>query len=110
MTKNPPMATDVNGGRDPNNGRFGRGNQAAKGRPSPQAARIQKLREAIIDTVKPSDVRAIVERLIADAKGGDTTATKLLLERIFGPPRDVDMEERLSAIEEMLEGVAHANN
>jgi hypothetical protein len=49
--------------------------------------------------VKAGDVRAIVLKLLEQAKAGEPWAVKLALEYLCGPPRDVDLEDRLAALE-----------
>jgi ribosomal protein L17 len=49
--------------------------------------------------VSVSDFRVVVKKLVALAKAGDLQASRLLLDRLLGPPVAPDFEERLAALE-----------
>lgn len=85
-------------------GRFGPGNQAAKGRPNPHAKRVSELRSAFLEAVTPDDIREVVAALKAQALEGNVQAARVLLDRVLGPPEAVDVAERLSEVEALLEG------
>jgi hypothetical protein len=81
--------------RDPNTngnhdarGRFTAGNKAGRG--NPHHRRVAELRARMLERVTPDDISAVVEALVTKAKGGDTAAIKLLLDRIFGRIADHD--------------------
>ena len=87
----------------PSNGRsrkgtFAPGNKIGKG--NPHAAKVQKLRSGLLKSVSVADLRAVVQRLVEAAKGGDVSAIKLLFDRLLGPPVPLDIEERLKTLEE----------
>jgi len=86
-------------GRDAR-GRFARGNPGGPG--NPHARRVAQLRAALLKAVKPADVQEVARRLVSAAKAGDVPAAKLLLDRLFGPPVAVDVEERLEKLENAL--------
>jgi hypothetical protein len=99
-----PSPTESNGPEIPTrgpNGRFLPGNRLAKGNPA--ARRAQSLRFALLRAVKPSDLTQIVEKLIQLAIGGDVQAAKLVLDRVLGPLVPIDIEERLTRLEQIKE-------
>lgn len=95
--------SDGTNGRD-SQGRFGPGNQAAKGRSNPHAARVAELRSALLEAVTPDDVREVVASLKAQALDGNVQAARVLLDRVLGPVEAIDVELRLSELEASLEG------
>jgi hypothetical protein len=94
--------TDGNNGRD-GNGRFGSGNQAAKGRTNPHARRVVELRSAFMDAVTPDDIQDVVAALFDEAKSGNVAAIREYLSRALGPAEAVDLLERLEELESALE-------
>lgn len=84
-------------------GRFAQGNTAGKG--NPFAKRAGELRAALFDAVSDDDLRAVIIKLIELAKGGDTQAARLVLDRVLGAPVAVDLLEKIEALEERF-GVA----
>ncbi len=93
---NSPSPTAPNG-RGPR-GRFGPGNKCAKG--NPLAKRVARLRSALFTAVKPADLRDVVAALLAAAKGGDVAAARELLQRLVGPPVELDLLERIESLEQ----------
>ena len=83
------------------------GNSGGPG--NPFAARVGRLRAALIDAVAPDDVRQVVQRLVAKAKAGDIAAAKVLFERVLGRPLQADIIERIEALEEQVRGQACGN-
>lgn len=98
--KAPPLQTALNGRQA--RGRFAPGNKAAKG--NGQARKVARFRTSMFAAVKAGDVRAIVSKLLEQAKGGESWAVKLALEYLVGPPRDHDLEERIEALEQTILG------
>jgi len=98
MSAAEPSATGGNG-RNPD-GTFGAGNRFAKG--NPYARRVAELRDAMLSAVSPEDLRAIVARLVEEAKAGSIPAAKEVLDRLLGRPVEADLIERMAAIEEAL--------
>lgn len=93
-----PSTTEANG-RD-TKGRFGAGNRAAKG--NPHAAKVARLRAAMLNAVEPADVRDVVAGLLTQAKAGDIPAIKELLQRLLGPPVELDFVERMGTLEQRI--------
>jgi hypothetical protein len=93
-----PLQTVSNGRQA--RGRFAPGNKAAQG--NGQARKVARFRASMFAAVKAGDVRAIVVKLLEQAKAGEGWAVKLALEYLVGPPRDVDLDERLTALEETV--------
>ena len=105
MTGEP--STNVIIGHD-TSGRFAAGNTLGRG--NPHAAQTAKLRSAMLSAVTEDDVKAVVGKLVALAKGGDVTAIKLLLDRVCGkvvaveePP--ASSPERAAKIAEIVERI-----
>jgi len=84
-------------------GRFLPGNRCAKG--NPHAKKVQQLRSTLMRSVTGSELRSIIKSLLAKAAGGDVHAAKLILDRTLGPPVALDLEERISRLEEVLENL-----
>jgi hypothetical protein len=82
-----------------NRGRFLPGNKAGRGNPTNRKA--QQLREALLRSVSVSDLRAIVKRLVEQAKAGDVAAAKIVFDRTLGPPVAIDLLERLEQLEQL---------
>ena len=74
-------STNVIIGHD-TNGRFASGNTLGRG--NPHAAQVARLRSAMLSAVTEDDVKAVVGKLVALAKGGDVPAIKLLFDRVLG--------------------------
>jgi hypothetical protein len=74
------QATKIGIERDSGTGRFGAGNKAAAGRRVLSA----ELREAMVASVTPEDIRVIMAALVKAASGGDVAASKLLFDRVIG--------------------------
>jgi len=49
-------------------------------------------------------------RLVDDADVGDVAATKELLQRLLGPPENIDLMDRLTTLEQKLEQLAEARS
>ena len=96
---NSPPSTSADNGRS-EKGRFGAGNRFGKG--NPHAKRVAKLRAALLASVTPADVREVAAALLVQAKAGDIAAIRELLQRLLGPPVELDLIERLEALERRL--------
>ncbi len=78
-------------------GRFKKGNKASEG--NPFARRAARLRTIALAAVTDQDVRAVVQKLLGQAKAGDVAAAKLLLAYVIGKPTQavdpdrVDLDE-----------------
>jgi hypothetical protein len=82
-------------------GRFAKGNSGGPG--NPHARRVARLRSALLNAVKPDDVREVVVTLLASAKAGEVAAIRELFQRLLGPPVELDMIERLETLEQRLD-------
>jgi hypothetical protein len=71
---------------------------------NPLAARVAKLRSALLDAVTPDDMREIVRKLVSLAKDGDTIAARILFDRVLGRPIESDLLARIEELEEQLGG------
>ena len=98
----PPSPTAGNGRGA--GGRFGPGNRCARG--NPHARRVARLRAELLRAVTPQDLRDVVAALLARAKAGEVAAVKELLQRLLGPPVELDLLERIEALEQRLADVA----
>ena len=96
---NEPTPNGRNGDRDAN-GRFAKGNPGGPG--NPLGKRIAQLRTAIIEAVSEEDIRRIIQSLVRKAIEGDTHAAAILFERTVGKPVELDVIERLEALEAQL--------
>jgi hypothetical protein len=81
-------------------GRFVAGNRFARG--NPHARRVALLRATLLKAVTPEDLREVVLAVLKQAKTGDITAAKELFLRLLGPPVELDLIERLDALEARL--------
>ena len=97
-----PSETELHGGRNPQTGRFTPGNKLARGNAA--ARKVARFRASMFAAVKAGDVKAIVVELLARARAGESWAVKLALEYLCGPPRDVDLDERLTVLEQTILG------
>ncbi len=91
--------TNGGNGRGPD-GKFAKGNSGGPG--SPYVKKVASLRSALFKAVTAADFKAVVRKLVEQAKGGDVAAIKLLLDRCLGPAEAIDFEERLERLEELL--------
>jgi hypothetical protein len=90
----------VSDGKDLATGRFATGNQCAKGNATPRKAAT--FRAKLFRCVTPTDFRAIVQKLVDEAKAGQPWAIKLALQYLVGRSEDVEMHERLLILETTL--------
>jgi hypothetical protein len=95
----PTLTPNGTNGRLPN-GRFGVGNPGGPG--NPQAKRVAALRRAMLKSVKPEDIEAVIVKLVELAKAGDTTAARELLDRVIGKAVQMDLLQRVEALEMLL--------
>ncbi len=106
MDGTPPKSNGSNGG-DPNrgpDGKFRPGNRAAAGRRHPHAARVAKLRAALLESVTDADIRDIVARIVAEAKAGNLKAAAWIIDRVAGKiPELLDALTRIRAGQYWLE-------
>ena len=69
---------------------------------TPLAKRVARLRLALFRAVSPADLQDVVVALLAQAKAGDVAAAKELLQRLLGPPVELDLVERLGELERSI--------
>ena len=98
MTPDDPSTHGPNG-KD-GKGRFAKGNKLGKG--NPLAGRAAKIRAMLLRAATKGDVKAIADKLVAGAKGGDLAFIREWLDRVIGKPAQSDLLERIERLEEML--------
>ena len=86
-------------GRSPS-GRFGPGNRYARG--NPHARKVARLRSSLLSAVTPKDLKDVVAVLLSQAKAGDVPAIKELLQRLLGPPVELDFVEKMELLEQKV--------
>jgi hypothetical protein len=94
-----PSTNGANGGRQ-DGGRFAKGNPGGPG--NPHARRVARLRSALLKAVTPADMKAIVARLVQDARAGNVQAAREVIERSLGKPVETDLIERIERLEQLL--------
>ena len=99
--KTKPSPTDSYG-RD-GAGRFAAGNRCAKG--NPHARQVARLRSALLSAVTCDDIRLIVGKLVEQAKSGDITAIRELLDRTLGKPLEADVLDKIEQLERVLDAL-----
>ena len=67
---------------------------------------MARLRAALLDAVTPDDITEVVNALLAQAKAGDVSSIKELLQRLLGPPVEIDVLERMEALEAAVQAIA----
>src|SRR5215204_4489630 len=77
-------------------GRFAAGTKPGPGRPKGERSRLA----AALDSLAAADAEAVVAAVVAAAKGGDMTAAKLVLERLWPVPRGRAVELELPPVED----------
>ncbi len=85
-------------------GTFAPGNTFGKG--NPHAKRVGALRSALLDAVTEDDVREVLAALIREAKDGNVAAMREFFSRVLGQPEAVDILNRMSELEALLEHAA----
>ena len=88
--------TSSSEGRE-SNGRFAKGNRGGPG--NPFARQTAAFRATLQRKVTERDIEEIADRLIADAKAGDNTATKLLFQYVIGKPQPATDPDKLDVDE-----------
>ena len=77
-----PSTTAPNGNDHAPDGRFAKGNHAAIG--NPHAQRVAQLRSLLFSAVSDEDLKAIVAKVVEQAKAGDMAAAREVLDRCLG--------------------------
>ncbi|MCP3979023.1 MAG: hypothetical protein GY716_06780 [bacterium] len=88
-----PNGRDARGRFTPNN---------AGGPGNPHAAKVGRLRSALLNAVTEDDMAAVAERLVEMARSGDLPAIRELLLRVLGRPLEADLLERIERLEASL--------
>jgi len=78
-------------------GQFGIGNPGGPG--NPFARQVAALRQALLDSVTPTDIAAVAKALIQRAAEGNVQAAKLLLSYAIGKPGPAPEPDRMDADE-----------
>ena len=89
-------------------GRFAPGNRGGPG--NPHASKVAKLRAALLEAVTLDDVRDVLAALVQEAREGNVSAMKLFFDRTLGQPEAVDVLERMSELEMLLERAAASSS
>ena len=79
------------------NGRFAIGNDGGPG--NPFARQTAALHSAFVERARPEDMKAIADKLIEQAKGGNVAAAKLVLQYTIGKPAPAVQPDNLDAEE-----------
>src|SRR5262249_23532145 len=79
------------------NGRFAIGNDGGPG--NPFARQTAALHSAFLQRATPEDMKAIADKLIEQAKGGNVVAAKLVLQYTIGKPAPAVQPDNLDAEE-----------
>jgi hypothetical protein len=98
-TDDPSSNRPIGDARD-GKGRFQRGHPGGPG--NPFAAKVAKLRSALLNAVTEHDIAEVIDALKKNAKQGDVASIRELLSRCLGEPQAVDVLERLEALEAQL--------
>ena len=94
--------TNGSNGRD-QRGRFGPGNQAARGRSHPHAAKVAELRAAFLSSVTEEDVREVLQALLREARSGNVPVIREFFIRFLGQAEAADVLARVGELEVLLE-------
>lgn len=74
--------------KDPQTGRFLRGNQAAAGKTNSMAAKVKALKETVLVAVTENRLHAVIMAMLEKAMKGDVAAARLVMEYALGPARE----------------------
>jgi len=77
-------------------GRFTAGTRPGPGRPKGERARLA----AALDTLAAADAEAVLAALLTAAKGGDVAAARVILDRLWPPPKGRPLELALPSVED----------
>ncbi|GAB4127846.1 MAG: hypothetical protein Kow0040_01870 [Thermogutta sp.] len=84
-----------------NRGRFVPGGPGGPGRPKKRYSAVE-LRKAVLQAITPEELASIVRVLFSRAMEGDVAAAREVLNRILGPPVEVDLLERIEQLERAI--------
>jgi hypothetical protein len=99
ISTKPSPAGAISSARDPK-GRWQQGNKAGRG--NPLARQVQLIRTALVNAVTPKDIKAVIQRLLQQAKDGDVASAKIIFDRAAGPAQSLDLDLRLTELENRL--------
>ncbi len=102
MTTNTPSPKGGNGRTA--GGRFAKGYKGGPG--NPHARRVGQLRAVLLGAVTDEDLKAVIAALLNQAKAGDIASIRELLQRLLGPPVELDFIERMEALEQRIEDLS----
>ncbi len=94
-----PSVAVSDGGRDPSNGQFTRGNRLASG--NQVGKKTARFRGRLFRSVTNEDFDEMARQLIDRAKAGERWAIQLALAYFCGPPEDVT-QDRLVMLERAI--------
>jgi hypothetical protein len=60
------------------------------------------IRSALVNAITPADIKAVIQRLLQQAKDGDVASAKIIFDRAVGPAQAFDVEIRLTKLEDRL--------
>ena len=100
MADSPSPSTPDTDGRD-RRGRFATGNRLSKGNVA--ARKAAQCRAKLFATVTTRDFAAVVKQLVEQAKAGESWAVKLLFAYMIGEPLPLDIDARITALEDKYE-------
>jgi len=78
-------------------GRFGAGNGGGPG--NPYAKQVGALRRAMLESVTPAEIQALMKVLLKQAKSGDVRAIKEILDRTLGKAEGLDLLAKVEELE-----------
>jgi hypothetical protein len=67
------------------------------------AACVSGFRATLFKCIKPADFRAVAQKQVDEAKTGQPWAVKLVLSYLAGRSEDIELAERILALEKALE-------
>ena len=77
-------------------GRFAAGTRPGPGRPKGERARLA----AALDSLAAAEAEAVLAAVVAAAKGGDMAAARVILDRLWPPPKGRPLELALPSVED----------
>jgi hypothetical protein len=92
----PAPSPNGDNGRGPR-GQFGKGNRYGKG--NPQAKQAAAWRRALLQSIKPADLKAIIKKLVELARAGEPWAVREVLQRTLGSAVPTDALQRIEELE-----------
>ncbi len=97
----PQNPTPSKSGGKTADGRFAKGNKAGRGRPAGSRNKATLIAQALLD----GEAEELIRKCVELAKGGDTTALRLCLERLLPPRKERPVEVDVPPIEKPEDAV-----